>query len=328
MPPTARGPAGHRLYDAQALARLELVATLRGLGLGLDTVRAVLERRTTVAQVAAAHVQALEAQIRALRLRQAVLSVAAARGSTVEEMKLVNELAQLSITERQRLVDEFIAETFGDIPDESGIGTRMRQFTPALPDDPTPEQVDAWVEVAELVGNPSFRARVREMAEAGARQHPFDREAAQAFAATVSAHAGPAVAAGIDPASPEAEEILGRILPEAGTAKRAELAQLLATFTDTRVDRYWRLVGIINGWPSPVLDPALPVADRSDITWLKLRVRDSRSPIAAERNRHVMRAQVLTERGVSAEFWNPEPQSTHPAYHAAERGDTLFVPRP
>ena len=136
----------------------------------------------------------------------------------------------------------------------------MRQVTPALPDDPTAEQLRAWVEVARLLQDPSFRARVREMAVAGAREagdQPFDREQGKAFAITVSKHAGAALAAGIDPASPEAEEVIRRILPDATAAKRARLARQLATFTDARVERYWQLVAAINGWtPLPPTTPA------------------------------------------------------------------------
>lgn len=54
--------------------------------------------------------------------------------------------------------------------------------------------------------------------------------------------------AGIDPTSAQAEEILGRIVA-GDAAKRAEVADQPATFTDGRVNRYWQLVGIINGWP-------------------------------------------------------------------------------
>jgi hypothetical protein len=36
---------------------------------------------------------------------------------------------------------------------------------PELSDDPTPEQVDAWVELAELVQDPDFKASVRRAAE-------------------------------------------------------------------------------------------------------------------------------------------------------------------
>jgi hypothetical protein len=36
-----------------------------------------------------------------------------------------------------------------------------------LPDDPSPEQVDAWVELAELVSDPGFRQRIRQVMDIG-----------------------------------------------------------------------------------------------------------------------------------------------------------------
>lgn len=62
------------MYDAGALATLELAAGLRRLGLGLDTVRAVLEERTMVPEVPALHARALDAEIRTLKLRRAALN--------------------------------------------------------------------------------------------------------------------------------------------------------------------------------------------------------------------------------------------------------------
>src|ERR1039457_6637627 len=55
VPPVSRSVSGYRLYDAEAAARLDLVRSLRELGLGLDVVRAVLSRAPTLADVAAAH---------------------------------------------------------------------------------------------------------------------------------------------------------------------------------------------------------------------------------------------------------------------------------
>src|SRR5438552_3155678 len=68
VPVAGRSASGHRLYDFGSVARLELVRTLRELGLGLNEVRAVLQREITVTDVADAHVAALDAHIRALRL--------------------------------------------------------------------------------------------------------------------------------------------------------------------------------------------------------------------------------------------------------------------
>jgi DNA-binding transcriptional MerR regulator len=82
--PAHRTAAGYPLYGTEALARLQLAQTLRGLGLGLATIRDVLEREDTLPQVAATPVDALEAQIRTLRSQQAVLHSAARRNTTAK----------------------------------------------------------------------------------------------------------------------------------------------------------------------------------------------------------------------------------------------------
>jgi hypothetical protein len=75
-------PAGYRRYDLDALARLDLVRTLRDLGVDLATIQRVLDREISVPEVAAAHAEALDVQIRTLRLRRAVLRAVAKRGSS------------------------------------------------------------------------------------------------------------------------------------------------------------------------------------------------------------------------------------------------------
>lgn len=166
LTPVTRSAGGYRLYDAESAARLELIRTLRELGLGLDDVRKVLAGETTIAEVAAAHVMALDAQIRALRVTRAVLSTVARRGSTAEEMTFMNKLARLSAAERRRIMEEFVEELFHGLDTvDPCIKERMRTLAVDLPDDPTPEQVDAWVELAEMVQDPEFRAQMRKAVE-------------------------------------------------------------------------------------------------------------------------------------------------------------------
>jgi DNA-binding transcriptional MerR regulator len=71
VPPTDRSVGGYRLYDATAVARFDLVRTLRELGIDLETIQEILARRVTVAEVAEIHVRALDAEIRTLKLRRA-----------------------------------------------------------------------------------------------------------------------------------------------------------------------------------------------------------------------------------------------------------------
>src|SRR3954469_15734151 len=166
--PAARSDAGYRLYDDAAAARAELVRALRELGIDLPTIRRLLARDLEIADVAAAHAAALETQIRVLRARRAVLQAAARRGSGPQEMKLMHRLAQLSDDERRRIVAEFVDHVFDGLDADSGVAARMRGAMPELPDDPTDEQLEAWIELAELVADDDFRAVIRKMAERGA----------------------------------------------------------------------------------------------------------------------------------------------------------------
>ena len=160
VPPTDRSPAGYRRYDLAAVARLDLVRSLRELGLDLGTIRRVLDRELALPDVAAAHAEALAVQIQTLRLRRAILTVVAERGSTPEELNLMHRLARLSETERQHLLDDFLDSVFG--PDPSFAGIRQT-LTAELPDEPSPAQLEAWIELAELSQQPGFRDAVRRM---------------------------------------------------------------------------------------------------------------------------------------------------------------------
>ncbi|MEV7416085.1 MerR family transcriptional regulator [Streptomyces sp. NPDC089919] len=261
VPPTDRSPAGYRLYDIDALARLDLVRTLRDLGLDLAVIRQVLDREVSVPEVAAAHADALEVQIRTLRLRRAVLRAVAKRGSTSEETDLMHKLAKLSDDERRRLITDFIDDTFGGLDANAEFVDMMRSAMPGLPDDPEPEQVEAWVELAELTQDPDFRAAVRRMAEYQAAERARgDRTGLHHdLTEAVRDHIGRALEAGIAPASAQAgavvDALTARYAQTFGRADDAELRRwILARLEiagDPRAERYWHLLAVINGWPVP-----------------------------------------------------------------------------
>ncbi len=157
VPPTERTAAGYRLYGSDAAARLELVRTLRELGIGLDAVRQVVAQEASLARVAATHAEALDVQIRILRQRRAVLTAVARRDSTPQEMDAMHRLAGLSEAERQHLTDDFLGSVFGGLRRHPAFAAVTCSLTPLLPDDPEPEQIEAWVELAELMRNADFR---------------------------------------------------------------------------------------------------------------------------------------------------------------------------
>lgn len=262
LPPTERTDAGYRLYDAAAMARLELVRTLRELGLGLADVSAALSQSTTVGELAVRHVEALDEQIRRLRLRRAVLRAVAKRNSELEEVNLMNRLASMSDEERKRLVDEFWDEMVAGLNVDQEFYRRMRAGKPELPDDPTPEQLEAWIEFAELVQDPAFRALIRRMSETQAQQIQDGefQQPAEAWRTHWNewmARAQEAVDAGETPTSERGQALAADIAAasarpdqDAGSAEfRRELADRFAASGDPRAERYWQLLAVINGWP-------------------------------------------------------------------------------
>ncbi|MFJ3984049.1 helix-turn-helix domain-containing protein [Streptomyces fungicidicus] len=251
LPPVTRSAGGYRLYDAGSAARLELIRTLRELGLGLHDVRRVLTGETTVARVAAAHVTALDAQIRSLRVTRAVLSTVARRGSTAEEMTLMNKLARLSTAERRRIIEDFMAEVFDGIDAaDPDIRQRLRFAAADLPDDPTPEQVDAWVELAELIQDPEFRATMRRMIEVNAADRGPDVPSGSSlwFMSRLVRLAGQAVREGVAPDSARAAGVLRELL---GDADPSFVLERLSAATNVRVARYRELSALVNGVEPP-----------------------------------------------------------------------------
>ncbi|OQR63695.1 MerR family transcriptional regulator [Streptomyces maremycinicus] len=247
LTPLTRSAGGYRLYDAASVARLELIRTLRELGLGLADVRRVLAGERTVAEVAAAHVSALDAQIRSLKLTRAVLSSVARRGSTAEEMTLMNDLARLSAAERRRILQEFVDEMFHglDLADPD-IRERMRTSATDLPEDPTPEQVDAWVELAEMVRDPEFRVQMRQAAEFNAadRARETPRGASMWFFKRLIELVGRARERGIAPESPEADTVLRDLL---GDTDRAAVLERMKATHNVRLARYRELMAVLKG---------------------------------------------------------------------------------
>ncbi|MFI7037902.1 MerR family transcriptional regulator [Microbispora rosea] len=258
--PTDRSAGGYRLYDAAAVARFDLVRALRELGIGLEAVRRILARQATVAEVAEVHAQALDAEIKALKLRRAVLRTIARRGGTTEETTMTHRLAHLSAAQRQQVIDEFVENTFSGIAlddDAEVVAEWMRELPGELPDDPAPGQVDAWIELTDLVTDEDFRQRLRQIALAGASS--VASRYGLELRSLALRHADRARAESIAPDSAEGRSILDQIVePGLPGVERDELRRWLETVADARVERYWELIAVLNGRePAPPAMPAL-----------------------------------------------------------------------
>jgi hypothetical protein len=195
-----------------------------------------------------------------LQVRRSVLLAVAKGRSTPSEVELMNSLAKLSAEERRRLINDFIDETFGGLDASPAFVTMMRSAMPELPADPAPEQVEAWIELADLIRDPDFKASVRRMAEFQAGDRSGDDIEAGAHSRLsdeVCRQVGDAIAAGIAPAGEAARPIVDTLAERhAATFARPDDAEFrrwlltrLEVSSDPRAERYWQLLGVINGWP-------------------------------------------------------------------------------
>ncbi len=257
LPEERRTAAGYRVFGPAAVARGRLIRTLRELGVALPDVVRVLSAESPLADVAAEHAAAIDVQIRTLRLQRAVLQ-AIAKTNELEGLERMTDLTTMTGEERRRILEDYLDAVFGD--DQNPVAERLRTGAPQLPEDPTPDQIAAWVELAALLRDPDYIELSRRMAQRA------PQGAASAFghdvAAAIGQHATAAVTAGVDPTSVDARTVIERIeaLTPDAVPDRVELADRIEMFTDRRIFRYWELVGIVNGWSQPPVDAGSAVA--------------------------------------------------------------------
>ena len=106
------------------------------------------------------------------------------------------------------------------------------------------------MDLAELVSDPDFRQRIRQVMDMGRQVDA--RDGLPDFLDWVHENAVAAVLRGCPPDSAEAAQVLNRILepaPGEHPVDREELIAGLEVTTDPRIERYWQLTATINGWP-------------------------------------------------------------------------------
>ncbi|RAJ49896.1 hypothetical protein K376_06632 [Streptomyces sp. PsTaAH-130] len=130
------------------------------------------------------------------------------------------------------------------------VRERLRATTVDLAEDPTPEEVDAWVELAELLQDPEFRARMRRAMELNAADGAPGEARGRSlwFAKRLVELVAPARERGIAPKSPQAEPVLHELF---GDAAYEDVLERMAAGFDDRVARYRELVALVNRAPAP-----------------------------------------------------------------------------
>jgi DNA-binding transcriptional MerR regulator len=256
IPGPERTEAGHRRYGDADVARLQLIRSLRDLGLDLPSIRGVLEGRGALSDVLAAHVRTLETQIRGLQRQLAVVR-SAADSPTEATVRRVQQLAHLDAAERRQLLDHFWDRALEGAPDPAIADRFRRMGSPDLPEHPTEAQLDAWLELAAMASDEDFQETTRRNARwvPDAAAATFDVAAVNEAMARATAIAASASSAGEPPTGPEGDRAVEVLFSAYATALgradtpafRAWLHDQVEAHTDPRAARWWHLVGVVRG---------------------------------------------------------------------------------
>ncbi|MBE1537174.1 MerR family transcriptional regulator [Actinomadura algeriensis] len=253
-----RSAGGHRRFDAAAAERLRLVRRLRGLGLGLPAITAVLTGDRSLDEAVAAERSALDVELAALAWRRASLRA-------VEDADPAERAARLDLLAavqdgpkaHEALLDFWRRRIMVPVPDEL-VRVHLELTVPAPPADPTPGQVVAYAEMVALTGDRVLVRELRAQGRANAEQVADEPTLLNGMREAVEL-AMPLVRARREP---EPGPALERFM-EAHAAGRRErdspgfrrsLLPAVALEQDPRMRRYWELNGEVAG------DAAVPGA--------------------------------------------------------------------
>ncbi|QNP61524.1 MerR family transcriptional regulator [Streptomyces genisteinicus] len=158
LPEAGRSAGGHRRYGPEALERLGLIRSLRGLGLPVTEVARVLDPEEdvpgrTLEDAVAGQLREVGSQLTALRWRDAALRLVgdSPPGERAERLRLVGAVASPPSTAslarfwRRWLPPRLPARVVAEVVDHA---------VPPPPDDPTPAEVLAFARLHALVSGP------------------------------------------------------------------------------------------------------------------------------------------------------------------------------
>ncbi|WP_416955976.1 MerR family transcriptional regulator [Streptomyces sp. Agncl-13] len=287
--PTGVTEGGFRRYDVHAVARIELVRTLRDLGAGLDDIRQVLAAETSLHDLAVTHLRLVEDQLRQFRARRAVLRTITRQHTTAEQVSLMHKLVSMSDDDRDQLIDQFWDFVTDGLDVHPSYVEGLHGFRPHLPEEPSTEQLEAWIELAEVVRDEEFRTALRGFFHRTFSTPQGKLMASPEMTARVERHrkllldARAAQEAGTPADSPRARELAERVAagnaemvaamtgdhdidkarrgivefdPDGKAAQRPAKATGLELLT-----RYQSLVATVNGTPKPDPDRATAVRE-------------------------------------------------------------------
>jgi DNA-binding transcriptional MerR regulator len=267
--PSATSAGGYRLYTDEDRGRLDLIRALRALDLDLATIGQLVRGTVGIQKVAELHLRTLDLQARTLERRRAVLRVLLRAGPppTASRLARLQALAGFEQLEREQFLAEQLDRRLRGTANTRLAGWIRDATVLDLPASPTEAQVEAWLELAEMVSDPAFLERHRRRSPApgavgGGNPKQWPADTIELFRPGADA-----ARAGLDPSSAKARPIVLRWVRRFARRNgrrdsRAFAVQMLEAIErqhDDREQRFWELLGVLKpevarspmsvGWP-------------------------------------------------------------------------------
>lgn len=258
LPPAARTIANYRVYSDADAARLDLIKALRAMGMSLAAIRGILARKGSLAELLALRLSALEAEIAGKRRIAATLRAALRNPEpTVDDIRRLWTMTSLSNADMRALTERFYDEVTNDRMNPDWRRKAIEAGAPELPDDPTPEQIDAFAELRAMLTDETVIARAK--ADAELMWTPdFDPTAYHAAALRIFAEVRRAMAAGEAPDSQAGRSIARDWLDASAKTMKREPDEAFRTWHldqyrrhHDRSLRYQQLLATLRGEDAP-----------------------------------------------------------------------------
>lgn len=246
-----RSAGGHRMFEpAGALERLLLVRRLRAVGVGLAAILEVVDGRRSVEDAILGERRAVDAELAALKWRQAALIAVAdappgERANRLELVAVVRDRgrAKDTVVEFWRRVLEPLTPAMFDAFVDMNV--------PELSGGPAPADLLAFAELVTAVGDPGlYQAVSRQLWRADQRRIAHRRALLDGVAWACAA-AGPQVLAHRPPGpGPELDHFVDVHARARGERDSPGFRRRLlsgAIDSDERILRYWSLTGAVTG---------------------------------------------------------------------------------
>ncbi len=163
LTPTARTGSGYRIFSEADLIRLDLIRALREAGAGFEMIRSVLARQMSLKQVLEVRLAEVETHVASQQRVAATLRLALKSPEpSNDDLRRVSAMIDVSLIERRRAVRGFYDKVTDGLGLDPKWKLRMVEFhTPELPDDPSTQQIEAWIELSKLLDDEAFQRMMR-----------------------------------------------------------------------------------------------------------------------------------------------------------------------